>query len=88
MVVDTAVAKEREQSIDLLVGNRLSQTNAVDVRDRDEHRGVIGNNAKVKKSAGGTENRFLFDALDDPEPVIWVDDLVADLKCHVFPRSR
>jgi hypothetical protein len=37
------------------------------------------------KTAGGAENGFVFDAFDDPETMIRVNDLVADFKCHGSP---
>jgi hypothetical protein len=39
----------------------------------------------VKKTARRTENSFFFDAFNDTEPMVRVDDLVADLECHVSP---
>ena len=85
MVIDPAVAEKREQPLDLLVRDGLAKTDAVDVRDGYEYDGVIGHDAQVEKAAGGPQNGFLFDALDDPEPMIRVNDLVADLECHVSP---
>jgi hypothetical protein len=37
----------------------------------------------MKEAAGCTKDCFLFDAFDYPESVIGVDDLVADLECHI-----
>jgi hypothetical protein len=37
----------------------------------------------MEKAASGPENRLFFYAFNDPEPMIRVDDLVADLECHV-----
>ena len=37
------------------------------------------------EAAGGTEDGFVFDALDDPETMIRVNDLVADFKRHGSP---
>jgi hypothetical protein len=41
----------------------------------------------VKESAGGAKNGFFFDPFDDAESVVRVDDLVADLECHVSPAA-
>jgi hypothetical protein len=35
--------------------------------------------------AGGAEDGFGFDALNDAESVVWVNDLVTDLECHMSP---
>src|SRR5437899_6614264 len=37
------------------------------------------------KTARRSKNGFLFDALDDPETMIRVNDLVADFECHESP---
>jgi hypothetical protein len=39
----------------------------------------------MKETAGSTQNSFLFDPFDDAETMVRVDDLVADLECHVSP---
>jgi hypothetical protein len=39
----------------------------------------------MKEAERLTENGFLFHPLHDAEPMVWVDDLVADLECHVSP---
>jgi hypothetical protein len=39
----------------------------------------------VKETARGAQNSFFFDPFDDAESVVRVDDLVADLECHVSP---
>ena len=85
MVVDLAVAQQREQALDFFVADRLAQADAVDVGDGHEHRGVVRDDAEVKEPAGRTKNGFFFDPFDDTEPVVRVDDLVADLECHVSP---
>ena len=85
MVVDPAVAEQREEPLNFLVGDGLAKADAVDVCHRNEHRRVVGDDAQVEKSAGGTQDGFFFDTFDDTEPVIRVDDLVADLESHVSP---
>jgi hypothetical protein len=40
---------------------------------------------KVIEAAGGTENRLFLDAFNDTETMVWVNDLVTDLKCHISP---
>jgi hypothetical protein len=39
------------------------------------------------KAAGGAEDGFGFDALNDAEPMIWVNDLVTNLECHMSPTE-
>jgi hypothetical protein len=39
----------------------------------------------VKEAAGGPKNGFIFDAFDDAQTMIRVNDLVADLKRHGSP---
>src|SRR5918994_2162362 len=39
----------------------------------------------MKETAGGAENRFFLNPLDDAEPMIRADDLVTELECHVSP---
>ena len=85
MVVDLAVAEKAEQAFDFLVSNSAAQPDAVHVGHRNQHGGVVGHNPEVVEPAGGTEDGFLFDALDDPKTMIRVNDLVADLKCHGSP---
>mgnify|MGYP003350153633 CR=1 FL=1 len=68
-----------------LVLDRLAETHAVDVGDRHEHRRVIADDAKVKETAGGTQDGLLFDPFDDPETMVRVDDLVTNLECHASP---
>jgi hypothetical protein len=40
------------------------------------------------EAARGTENGFGFDALNDAESVVWVNDLVTDLECHISPTKK
>ena len=82
---DLAVAQEAEQALDFLVRDRLAKSDAIDIGDGHQHRRVIGNYSKMKKSAGRSKNGFFFDAFYDAEPVVRVDDLVADLECHISP---
>jgi hypothetical protein len=37
----------------------------------------------MEKAAGRAEDRFLLDLLYDAETMVWVNDLVANLKSHV-----
>ena len=85
MVVDLAVAEQAEQTFDFHVADGAAQADAVDVGDRDEHDGFVGDDAKVIETAGSAEDGFFFDAFDDPETMIRVNDLVSDLKCHGSP---
>jgi hypothetical protein len=88
MIVDLAVAEEGEEPFDFLVVDRAPEAHAVDVVDRHEHRGFVGNHAQVVEAAGGAEYGFGFDALNDAESVVRVNDLVTDLKCHVSPTEE
>src|SRR5262249_30551936 len=85
MVVDLAVAELREEPLDFVVADRAPQANAVNVGQRHEHGRVVRDNTKMIETAGGTKNGFFFDALDDPETMIRVNDLVADFECHESP---
>ena len=85
MVVDLAVAEQREEPLDFFVADRAAQTDTVDVRERHEHRGVVGDNPEMIETAGCAEDRFVFNALDDPETMVRVNDLVADFECHESP---
>ena len=60
-------------------------SDAVDVAHRHEHGRVVRDDADMKKAAGGPENSLVFDAFDDTQPVIRVNDLVTDLKRHNSP---
>jgi len=67
----------------LVVGDGLAKADAVDVGDGNQHGRVVRHDAQVKESARSAKNGFLFDAFNDAEPMVRVDDLVADLECHV-----
>ena len=69
----------------LFVADGAPQAHAVDVVQRDEHGGFVGDHAEVIEAAGGAKNGFSFDALNDAESVIWVNDLVTNLECHTSP---
>ena len=86
MVVDLPVAEKTEQPIDLFVIDSAAQADAVNVVHRDEHCGFVRDHSQVVKTAGGSEDCFCFDALNDAEPVVWVNDLVTDLECHMSPN--
>ena len=75
-----------DETVDFIVCDGTTQADAVDVVDRDEHRRVVGDHAQVIKAAGGSEDGFSFDALNDAESVVRVNDLVTDLKCHMSPN--
>ena len=85
VVVDLAVAEQAEQPLDFFVADGAAQADAVDVAHRHEHGRFVGDDAEMIETAGGAENGFLFDAFDDPETMIRVNDLVADFKCHGSP---
>jgi hypothetical protein len=85
MVVDLAVAQLGEEALDFLVADGFTQADAVNVAYGNQHRGVVGHDTEMKEPAGCTKNRLLFDPFDDAKTVVRVDDLVADLECHVSP---
>ena len=85
VVVDLAVAEQAEQPLDFFVGDGAAEADAVDVAHRNEHGGVVRDDSQMVETAGGAENGFVFDPLDDAETMIRVNDLVADFKCHGSP---
>ena len=87
MVVDLAIAEQREEPLDFLVLDRASQADAIDVVDRHENGGLVRDHSKVIKTAGGAEDCLRLDALHDAESMIWVNDLVTNLKCHMSPTE-
>ena len=61
------------------------QAHAVSVGKGHEHRGFVGEDAQVVKPASGTQDGLVFNSFDDAETVVRVNNLVANLKCHVSP---
>ena len=88
MIVDLAVAEQTKQPFHVVVADGAAEADAVDVGQRHEHSGVVGDDAEMIETAGGTEDGFFFNALDDPETMVRVDDLVTDLKCHGSPCRK
>jgi len=74
-----------KETFDFVIADRFAQSHVVNVRDRYEDGRVVGDYAEMKEAARRTQNGFFFDAFDDAESVIRVDDLVTELKCHVSP---
>ncbi len=87
MIVDLAVAEEGEEPFDLFVADRAPQADAVDVVDRNEHGRFVRDHPQMIEPAGGAEDGFGFDALNDAESVVWVNDLVTNLECHMSPTE-
>ncbi len=87
VIVDFAVAEEVEEPVDFFVVDRSPQTNVIDVVYRNEDRCFVRHHPQMVKTAGRPQNCFGFDALNDAESVVWVNDLVTDLKCHVSPAK-
>src|SRR5690606_27082883 len=85
VVVDLAVAEASEQPLDVGVRDRTTQADFGRVRHRHQNRRLVGENPKMVEPARGTEDGLFFDALDYTETMIRVNDLVADLECHVSP---
>ena len=88
MVVDFPVAEQAEEPLDLLVGDGAAQADTVDVAHGHEHGRVVGDDPEMIETASSAENGLVFDALDDPESMIRVNDLVADFKCNGSPCLR
>jgi hypothetical protein len=72
-----------KEPLDLRVADSAPKAYAIDVIERDEYCRLVRDNTEVIKTTGGTENRLFFDPRYDAEPLVGVDDLVADLECHV-----
>ncbi len=87
MAVDLSVAEERKEAFDFFVVDGPPQADAFDVVHRHEDRGFVCDHAKVIEPAGGAEDGFRFDALNDAESMVWVNDLVTDLECHISPTE-
>ena len=83
MAGQTALA---QRPADALSG-AVTQADAIDVIDGHEHCGFVGHHPKMVKTASCPENRFGFDALNDAEAMIWVNDLVTNLECHASPTA-
>jgi len=75
------------QSLDLFVTDGAAQADAVDVVHGHQNGRFVGNHPQMIETAGCTEDGFGFDALDDAESVVWVNDLVTDFECHVSPTE-
>jgi hypothetical protein len=87
VVVDFAVAEEREETFDLFVVDRAPETDAVNIVDWNEHGRLVRDHPEMVEAAGGAEDCFCLDALNYAESVIWVNDLVTNLKCHMSPTE-
>jgi hypothetical protein len=87
VVVDFAVAEQYEQPFDLFVADGAPKPHPVDVVQRNEHSRFVRNHLEMVEPAGGAEDGFGFDALNDAESVVWVNDLVTNLECHVSPTE-
>jgi len=83
VIVDLAVAEQREEAIHFGIVDGLAEADAVYVRNRHQHGGVVCDDPQVEEPASRPENRLLFNTFNDAEPVVRVNDLVSDLECHV-----
>ena len=79
-------SSEKSRSISSILDS-APQADAIDVVDGNEHGRLVRNHSEVIKAAGGAEDCFGFDALHDAESMIWVNDLVTNLKCHMSPTE-
>jgi hypothetical protein len=86
MIVDLAVAEEGEQPLDFFVADGAAEANAVNVIHRHEHGCFVGDHSQMIETASCSQDGFGFDALNDAESVVWVNDLVTDLECHMSPN--
>src|SRR6185436_2367685 len=87
MIVDLAVAEQREQPLDLFVADSAPEADAVNVIDGHKHRRLVGYHSQMVETASCSQDGFGFDALNDAESVVWVNDLVTDLECHMSPTE-
>jgi hypothetical protein len=87
MIVDLAVAKEGKQPLDFFVVDGASETNAVNVIYRHQDGRFVGHHPQMIETASSSQDGFGFDALNDAESVVWVNDLVTDLECHMSPTE-
>jgi hypothetical protein len=85
MVVNLAVSEQTEESFHFVVVDSAAEADSVDVAHRYQNGRIIRNDSEVVEPAGRPEDGFVFDAFDDSETMIRVNDLVADLKCHGSP---
>src|SRR4029453_13374122 len=83
--IDLAVAEETVETIDFRIAYGLAKAYAVCVFARNEPRRLVRHHAELVKPAGHTHDGSALDLLNDAEPMIRVNDLVADLECHVAP---
>src|ERR1044071_8423742 len=88
MIVDLAVAEQREQPFDFFIVDSAPESDAVNVVDRHEHCRFVGDHSQMIKAASCSQDGFGFDALNDAESVVWVNDLVTDLECHASLTSE
>ena len=80
VIVDLAVAEQMKQPLHFFVGDGAPQSDVVDIHHWNEDRRLVREDAEMKKSARRPENRFFLDFFYNAETVIWVNDLVANLK--------
>jgi hypothetical protein len=85
VIVDFPVAEQAEEPLNFFVADGATKADAVNITDGHEDGRVVRNDPEVIKPAGGSEDGFVFDPLDDPESMVRVNDLVADFKCHGSP---
>jgi len=70
----------------LIIGDGSSEPNALDVFDRNQNGRVARNHPQRIKATGGSHNCLFFDSLNYTKSVIWVNDLIANIKCHISPK--
>jgi hypothetical protein len=88
VIIDTPVTELVEEAFDFFIADGFPQPDVVDVRNRHEYGRVVRDYSEMEESTRGTQNSFFFDAFDDAEPMIRVDDLVTELECHVSPVAE
>jgi hypothetical protein len=69
-----------EQSIYFVVGDRTPQSDVIYVDNRNQHSGATRHDAEMEKSTRRPENCLFFNFFYNRETVVWVNDLVANLK--------
>src|SRR3954453_19750993 len=87
VVVDLAVPEQPEEPLDFFVADRAAEADAIDVVHGNEHCGLVRHHPEMVETARGTEDGFGFYSLNNSESMVWVNDLVTNLECHMSPTA-
>jgi len=77
---DLRVLEDVEDLLDLFLSDDAAQTDVRRVAAGYHHRAVVGDDAQGQEFLHPVPHRSLLDLLDDSQPVVRIDDLVADLE--------